>query len=323
MTGPASAFPWAGTQNNLGLALWRLGERESGTVRLEEAVTAYREALQEWTRARVPLEWTLAQNNLGLALQTLGARESGTARLTEAVAAYREALRAFTFAAAPTGHDPNESRQCALPPRRAGERDGAAGRGRFRLSRSLAGSTRACAPLQWAMTQTNLGGALATLGERESGTARLEEAVAAYREALKELTRERVPLQWATTQHNLGIALIRLAARENGTARLKKAVAVFRDALQERTRERVPLQWANSTGDQGVALMLLAERRGDAEMGKRSRQLSRRCATAAMRIPPPSLKRNCQKPARLPKSSPSAEDHSPVKLFGTIDPQNV
>jgi hypothetical protein len=30
------------------------------------------------------------------------------------------------------------------------------------------------------MTQTNLGDALATLGERESGTARLEEAVAAY-----------------------------------------------------------------------------------------------------------------------------------------------
>jgi hypothetical protein len=30
----------------------------------------------------------------------------------------------------------------------------------------------------------------------ESGTARLEEAVAAYREALMERTRERVPLAW-------------------------------------------------------------------------------------------------------------------------------
>ena len=29
---------WAKTQNNLGIALWRLGERESGTARLEEAV---------------------------------------------------------------------------------------------------------------------------------------------------------------------------------------------------------------------------------------------------------------------------------------------
>jgi len=33
---------WTRTQNNLGLALWRLGERESGTARLEEAVAAFR-----------------------------------------------------------------------------------------------------------------------------------------------------------------------------------------------------------------------------------------------------------------------------------------
>jgi hypothetical protein len=44
-----------------------------------------------------------------------------------------------------------------------------------------------------------LGSALVTLGERESGTVRLEEAVAAYRAALEEWTRERVPLQWAMT----------------------------------------------------------------------------------------------------------------------------
>ena len=49
-------------------------------------------------------------------------------------------------------------------------------------------------PLQWAGAQNNLGAALAALGERENGTARLEQAVAAYCEALKELTRERVPL---------------------------------------------------------------------------------------------------------------------------------
>jgi hypothetical protein len=47
-------------------------------------------------------------------------------------------------------------------------------------------------PLDWAATQNNLGNVLQTLGERESGTGRLEEAVLAYREALKEWTRERV-----------------------------------------------------------------------------------------------------------------------------------
>jgi tetratricopeptide (TPR) repeat protein len=80
------------TQVNLGNALQALGEHESGTARLEEAVAAYRAALEEWTRERVPLDWAATQVNLGIALWTLGERESGTARLEEAVAAYRAAL---------------------------------------------------------------------------------------------------------------------------------------------------------------------------------------------------------------------------------------
>src|SRR5208283_2726012 len=68
----------------------------------------------------------------------------------------------------------------------------------------------------------NLGTALWTLGGRESGTARLEEAVAAYRAAREETTRERVPLDWATTQANLGNALQSLGTRESGTARLEE-----------------------------------------------------------------------------------------------------
>jgi hypothetical protein len=48
---------WAGTQNDLGAALAILGEREGGTAKLEEAIVAYREALKERTRDRVPLDW--------------------------------------------------------------------------------------------------------------------------------------------------------------------------------------------------------------------------------------------------------------------------
>ena len=50
----------------------------------------------------------------------------------------------------------------------------------------------------------------------ESGTARLEQAVAAYQAALEERTRERVPLDWAWTQMNLGSALLTLGRRESG-----------------------------------------------------------------------------------------------------------
>jgi hypothetical protein len=51
---------------------------------------------------------------------------------------------------------------------------------------------------------------LARVGQRESSTARLEEAVAAYREN----TRERVPLNSAKTQNNLKRALKLLDERK-------------------------------------------------------------------------------------------------------------
>ena len=127
--------------------------------------------------------------------------------------------------------------------------------------------TRERVPLQWAMTQNNLGSALASLGERESGTAKLEEAVAAFREALKERTRERVPLDWAMTQMNLGTALGTLGERESGTAKLEEAVAAFREALKERTRERVPLDWAMT---QIQSRQLRSGRSGSGRAGRRS-----------------------------------------------------
>src|SRR5208337_4551330 len=72
------------------------------------------------------------------------------------------------------------------------------------LSVALEERTRERVPLDWAMTQNHLGNALERLGERESGTARLEEGVAAFRAALQEQPHEQVPLQWAATRNNLG-----------------------------------------------------------------------------------------------------------------------
>ena len=91
----------------------------------------------------------------------------------------------------------------------------------------------------------DLGVALGMLGARESGTARLEEAVSAYREALKERTRERAPLEWATTQiESRHRACDGSASARTERGRLEEAVAAYREALKEETRERVPLDWA-------------------------------------------------------------------------------
>jgi tetratricopeptide (TPR) repeat protein len=89
---------------------------------------------------------------------------------------------------------------------------------------------------------TLLGNALQALGGRESGTARLEEAVAALRGALQERTRERAPLDWAATQNNLGITLAGLGERESGTARLEEAVIAWEACLTVVT-SAWPAEW--------------------------------------------------------------------------------
>jgi hypothetical protein len=256
---------WAATQNNLGNALWTLGERESGTARLNEAIVAYREALKVRTRERAPLDWAATQSDLGVALMTLGDRESGTARLDAAVVAYREALKEYIRERAP--------REWAMTQNNLGNALHTLGgreSGTARLDEAVVAYrealeeyTRARVPLDWAMTQNNLGVALWTLGQRESGTARLDAAVEAYREALKERTRERAPLAWAMTQNNLGVALRALGERESGTARLDAAVVAYREALKERTRERVPLAWAVTQHNLGGVLQAIGLRTGD------------------------------------------------------------
>ena len=80
------------------------------------------------------------------------------------------------------------------------------------------------------MTQMNLGNALEVLGERESGTAHLEQAVAAYRLALQERTRERVPLDWADTQFDLGLALVALEERAPSADTAREALTCFQQA---------------------------------------------------------------------------------------------
>ena len=104
---PAASENWAMTQNNLGIALGTQGERTegaAGTQLLAEAVTAYRKALEVYTRAALPQGWAMAQNNLGNALGTQGERTegaAGTQPLAEAVTAFRKALEVYTRAALP------------------------------------------------------------------------------------------------------------------------------------------------------------------------------------------------------------------------------
>jgi tetratricopeptide (TPR) repeat protein len=255
---------WAMTQHNLGFALWTLGERESGTARLEEAVTALRAALEERTRARVPLKWAMTQTNLGNALQSLGERESGTVRLKEAVIACRAALEEWTRDRAPMEWAAMQNNLgSALS--RIGQLEGRAVwlEEAVNLYRAaLQERTRERVPFDWAMTHNNLGNALRTLGALEGGTAWLKIALTAYRAALEEWTRERVPIYWAITQYNLGTTLKAIGMRVSEAAWLDDAVMVYRAALEVFELDKSTYYFSITEQSLEDALQELQRRRG-------------------------------------------------------------
>ena len=241
------------------------GDQTGQPEPLSEAVVAYRAALQEYTRERVPLDWALTQNNLGNALQRLGEREADTTHLEEAVVAYRAAVQEYTRERVPLDWALTQN-NLGNALATLGEREADTAHleeAVVAYRAALQERTRERVPLNWAMTQNNLGNALQRLGEREADTARLEEAVVAYRAALQERTRERAPLDWAMTQNNLGNALATLGERETDTARLEEAVVAYRAALQEYTRQCVPLDWAMTQNNLGSALATLGGRETD------------------------------------------------------------
>jgi hypothetical protein len=59
------------------------------------------------------------------------------------------------------------------------------------------GATPQAMRVTWAQTHVNLGASLRALGARTGSTARVEEAITAYRDALTEFTQERWLRKWA------------------------------------------------------------------------------------------------------------------------------
>ncbi|MBB2965243.1 hypothetical protein [Methylobacterium sp. R2-1] len=152
------------------------------------------------------------------AAETSGQR--GTLALTRL--RYSEAAKHFAAAAArvPSGQDAKrlsylEQEAAALYQQGSERGDNAAARLAIeRYGQLLTLKSRERVPLQWAGAQASLGIALQVLGERESGTARLEEAARAFRAALEEQTREREALHWVQTREDLDSTLRALMNRD-------------------------------------------------------------------------------------------------------------
>ncbi len=81
--------------NDPGNALWTLGDRESGTARLDKVVAAYRAALEERTCHRVPLDWAYSNHGLAHANEALFDRTGEADFLREAIAGTTKAQEVY------------------------------------------------------------------------------------------------------------------------------------------------------------------------------------------------------------------------------------
>ncbi len=209
---------WAWTQNGLGLALWNEGIRSGGGDKaialLDEAVQAYKSALEVRTKADLPQDWAQSEMNLGVALMAEGNLVGGNKAMDlfdQAVQAYHNALEINTKADQPQGWAWTEQ---DLGIALVYEGDRAGGNKAMDLldqavqafRHALEVETKTDLPQDWARTESNLGYALTDEGERASGDkamALFDQAVQAYRSALEVYTKAELPQNWANTEANL------------------------------------------------------------------------------------------------------------------------
>ena len=244
-------------QNNLGIALSNLGNRENGTQRLEDARNAYEQALTIWTRNDFPTEWALVLNNLGVALRALGDRrgEAGTDLLIEAIIAHQRALTVRTKEDFPVSWATSQN-NCGVALISLSNRD------RENGSAQLNAAILRYEDELTDRAQNNCGSALIRIakGDSELGIAILKMAVEAYNNALEVRNQIHFPISWARTRKNIGDAQKRLGDRalDGGKPHLEEAVSTYVWAMETLTLDDFPIDWALIQNSLGATYWSLA-----------------------------------------------------------------
>ena len=172
----------------------------------------------------------------GVSMALAGRSRRKATRLKRRSRSFREALKELTRERAPLEWAKTQTNShCALNARGPGERDGALGGGGRGPSRRAGGTDPRARSARLGGGADEFGMRSLTLGERESGTARLEGAVAAFRAALEELDpRARSVPMGDDADESRQCSLDARERESGGTTRLVEAVAACRAALEER-----------------------------------------------------------------------------------------
>ena len=271
---------WGAAQNNLGNVHQAIGLRTDNQFvaagRHLQALTAYRSALQELTRERVPVQWASVQQNLGNTLQSLAYRapdaEQARTYLRQAGEAQQAALTVMTRDATPAmwaavkqsmGQTYQMRANLATNPAEASEALKAAASVQREALEVLSQKN---APGQWANAQMSLAGTLQLLSQMETDPiarrGHLVQAEEAQRAALAGLSPDRRS-ERAAVQHALGLTLLEIAPLDGGTARYEEAEKLFREEQALLSRDQETARWAASQAGIGNALRALGIARRD------------------------------------------------------------
>jgi tetratricopeptide (TPR) repeat protein len=254
------SFRYARTQNNLGIAYWKLSMVEEKAENCRKAIGAYGEALKVYTLDRFPVDYAMTQNNLGVAYRKLSMVEEKAENCRRAIGAYGEALKVYTLDRFPVDYAMTQN-NLGVAYRNLSEMEEKAENCRRAIGAyevALKVHTLDRFPVQYAATQNNLGNAYQTLGEVEEKAENCRRAIGACEEVLKVYTLDRFPMDYATTQNNLGNAYQTLGEVEEKAENCRRAIGAYVEALKVHTLARFPMDYAMIQYNLGVTYRKLS-----------------------------------------------------------------
>lgn len=195
-----SPMIWADSNSKLGdayrsLAYGRYNQNkpEEGAQLYNDAIVAFKNALEVFNKEDNPAEWATAQRALGQVnansdtYNAIEGKALNAARLTEAANAFKAAMEVFTQDAD---------------------------------------------PVSWAGLQFQLGDIYSTLHQRQGGTLWLEKSVLAHKNVLEVLKEEDNPSVWAQVQYFIGNGLVELGAAVKNKEMLQDAITASKAATE-------------------------------------------------------------------------------------------
>jgi len=222
---PASTSLRASTAMTLGICIDNYPHQT--LAHLEQAVTAYQEALTIWQQETRPS--AELSNVLGSAYLRLAEVQDREMNLERAIVAFRQALNIYTPAKAPQDYADTLDVLGSAYAELAGVRDREINLQRAinAYRQALRHHSRDTAPLEYAGTWNNLGAAYVDLSKVRDKTANLQCAIEAFHQALSIYTPVEAPLDYCGTMNNLGSAYLNLAQVQDCEANLERAIGVF------------------------------------------------------------------------------------------------